>query len=278
MAAATAGPSGTNIFSIFSGEADSLYRFNRGTFACSILGQALVVGLLLCCTTFIARDSSRILRQVPVIKSIVPVMFSRPGGGGGGDFDKHPASHGVLPRTSINDQLTPPTVIVPKEMPRLAVDPTVMVAPEIKLAQGAQVGDPLARLSNLLSNGPGGPGGMGKGCCGGVGPSNGPGAGPGPGGVYIAGARGVTVPRVIYNPEPSFSDEARKAKAQGSVVLLLIVGPDGHTYDVRVQRSLGMGLDEKALDAVRTWRFHPATLNGQPVAAQIAVEVNFHLY
>ena len=83
---------------------------------------------------------------------------------------------------------------------------------------------------------------------------------------------------MVYGPEPSFSDEARKSKTQGSVVLLLVVGADRRTYDISVQRSLGMGLDEKAIDAVRTWRFHPATLNGQPVAAQIAVEVNFHLY
>jgi len=86
------------------------------------------------------------------------------------------------------------------------------------------------------------------------------------------------VPQVIYNPEPSFSDEARKAKVQGMVLLLLIVGKDGRPYDVRVGQSLGMGLDEKAIEAVGRWRFRPATLNGQPVATQIAVEVDFHLY
>jgi hypothetical protein len=153
MTAATPGPSGTGPFSIFSGEGESLYRANREIFVCSMLGQALVVGLLVCCTNYVVRDPSRILRQVPEIRNLIPVAFSRPGGGGG-DFDQHPASHGVLPRASLNDQLTPPTVIVPKEMPRLAVDPTVMVAPEIKLAQGAQVGDPVAQISNLLSNGP----------------------------------------------------------------------------------------------------------------------------
>ena len=82
---------------------------------------------------------------------------------------------------------------------------------------------------------------------------------------------GVTVPQVIFNPEPSFSDEARKAKAQGIVMLLLVVGKDGRPNDVRVGQSLGMGLDEKAIEAVNHWRFRPATLNGQPVATQIAV-------
>ena len=115
------------------------------------------------------------------------------------------------------------------------------------------------------------------GCCGGVGPSEGPGFGPGARGVH-PGMAGVIVPRLIYNPEPTFSDEARKSKTQGSVTLILVVGADGHTCDIHVQSSLGMGLDEKATEAVRRWRFEPAKFNGQPVATQIAVEVNFHLY
>ena len=89
---------------------------------------------------------------------------------------------------------------------------------------------------------------------------------------------GVTVPEAIYSPEPSFSEEARQAKAQGVVVLLLVVGKDGHPYNIRLGQSLGMGLDEKAIEAVSRWRFRPATLNGQPVATQIAVQVDFHLY
>jgi TonB family protein len=90
--------------------------------------------------------------------------------------------------------------------------------------------------------------------------------------------RGMTAPQAIYSPEPSFSDEARKAKVQGIVLLMIVVGKDGRPYDVHVRQSLGMGLDEKAIEAVKNWRFRPATLNGQPVATQIAVEVNFHLY
>jgi TonB family protein len=83
---------------------------------------------------------------------------------------------------------------------------------------------------------------------------------------------------VIFNPEPSFSDEARKAKQQGIVLLQVVVGKDGHTYDIHVRQSLGMGLDEKAMEAVSRWRFRPATFHGQPVATQIAVQVDFRLY
>ncbi len=86
------------------------------------------------------------------------------------------------------------------------------------------------------------------------------------------------MPQLIYSPEPSFSEEARKSKTQGIVTLMLVVGKDGHTYGIRVAQSLGMGLDEKAIESVKTWRFRPGTLNGQPVATQLAVEVDFRLY
>lgn len=88
----------------------------------------------------------------------------------------------------------------------------------------------------------------------------------------------MTAPRVLYAPDPEFSEEARKAKYQGTVVLWLVVGADGHTHDIRVQRSLGMGLDEKAIEAIRRWRFEPARKDGNPVAVQVNVEVNFRLY
>jgi periplasmic protein TonB len=276
MTAATAGPSGTNGFSLFSGEGYGLYRTRQEILWLSMLGQAAVVCLLVYFISCVAPGSPGVDGIRPLIKEL-PLVFSGHGGGGGGNFEKTPASHGALPRASLAAQLAPPDVIVPKEMPRLPVEQTVMVAPEVPLPHGGQLGDPMSQISSVLSNGPGGPGGIGPGCCGGVGPSEGPGFGPGPRGVH-PGMAGVTVPRLIYNPEPTFSDEARKSKTQGSVTLILVVGADGHTYDSHVQSSLGMGLDERAIEAVRRWRFEPARFNGQPVATQIAVEVNFHLY
>ncbi len=276
MTAATHGPSGPGLFSMFSAEDHRLYRARRETFAFSLLGQAVIVGLLIYFTSCVIQSTPDIARRLPLDE--LPLVFSGHSGGGGGGLDKLPASHGDLPRASLDDQLSPPTVIVPKEMPKLPVDPTVMVAPDVRLPQGGPLGDPMSQFSRVLSNGPGGRGGIGPGCCGGVGPSEGPGAGVGPRGIFPAGKLGVTVPQVIYNPEPSFSDEARKAKEQGVVVLLVVVGRDGHTYDIHVRQSLGMGLDEKAIEAVSRWRFRPGTLNGQPVATQIAVEVDFHLY
>jgi TonB family protein len=276
MTAATSGPS-ANLFSTFSGEGNGLYRTRCEAFAFSLLGQALIVGLLTYFTSCVIQSPPPGVRlKFPNLDDL-PLVFSGHNGGGGGGRDALPASHGNLPRASLDTQIVPPTVMVPKQMPRLPVEETVMVAPDIKLPQGGQIGDPFSRFSTL-SNGPGGPGGIGTGCCGGIGPSSGPFVGSGPPGIFPAGKQGVTVPQVIYNPEPSFSDEARQAKMQGIVVLLVVVGKDGRTYNIRVGQSLGMGLDEKAIEAVNRWRFKPATLNGQPVATQIAVEVDFHLY
>ena len=83
---------------------------------------------------------------------------------------------------------------------------------------------------------------------------------------------------MLSAPDPEYSEEARKAKYQGTVVLWVVVGPDGRAHGMRVARSLGMGLDEQALDAVKRWRFEPSMKDGQPVAVQINVEVNFRLY
>jgi len=97
------------------------------------------------------------------------------------------------------------------------------------------------------------------------------------GGVFRVGG-GVSPPRALDTPDPEYSEEARKAKYQGTCVLWLIVGPDGRPRDIKIARSLGLGLDEKAIEAVRNWKFEPAMKDGKPVAVQINVEVSFRLY
>jgi periplasmic protein TonB len=276
MPAATSERSNPGLFSTFSCDSDDTYPVRREPFAVSLLVQAGILALLTYFTCCVIGGSPPIVRRLHVTE--LPLLFSGNNGGGGGGFDKLPASHGNLPKASLDPQLAPPNVKQPTEMPKLPVEATVMVAPDVKYMAGGQVGDPNSEFSKWLSNGPGGPGGVGTGCCDGVGDSTGPYAGSGPPGIYPAGKNGVTVPQAIYSPEPGFSDEARKAKQQGIVELLVVVGKDGRTYDIRVRQSLGMGLDEKAMEAVSHWRFKPATLNGQPVATQIAVEVDFHLY
>ena len=210
-----------------------------------------------------------------------PAKNEAGGGGGGGDRDKLAASKGAAPKFA-REQITPPAVVLRNDHPQLAVEPTVVGPPDIKLPSFPTTGDPMAKVFGPPSNGTGSGGGIGSGSGGGIGSGIGPGVGPGygggtGGGVYRVGG-GVSAPRVLYSPDPEYSDEARKAKYQGTVVLWIIVGPDGRTRDVRVQRTLGLGLDEKAIEAVRKWRFEPAMKNGQPVAVQVNVEVNFRLY
>jgi TonB family protein len=89
---------------------------------------------------------------------------------------------------------------------------------------------------------------------------------------------GINAPRVTYQPDPEYSEQARKSKYSGEVLLSLIVGPDGVPRNIKSLAPLGEGLDEKAIDAVKTWKFEPATKEGKPVAVQIMVEVSFRLY
>jgi TonB family protein len=89
---------------------------------------------------------------------------------------------------------------------------------------------------------------------------------------------GVSAPRPIYSPDPEYSEQARKAGHQGTCLLSLVVGPDGNPHDIKVVQSLGMGLDEKTIDALRQWKFEPASKGGHSVAVRINVEVTFRRY
>lgn len=95
--------------------------------------------------------------------------------------------------------------------------------------------------------------------------------------VYKVGKR-VTLPRVVYAQDPEFSEEARQQRVEGTVVLGITVTSEGKATQIRVVRSLGYGLDEKAIEAVRNWKFRPGTKDGQPVSVMIAVEASSHLY
>jgi protein TonB len=217
--------------------------------------------------------------DLPLLK---PSKTSVGGGGGGGDRDVLAATRGKLPKLSMT-QITPPAVVIRNDHPKLAVEATIVIPPQVQLASNTMpnLGDPMAHAV-LPSNGTGAGGGIGEGEGGGVGKGKGPGFGPGEGGgtggglFHVGG--GVSAPRAIYQTEPEFSEEARKAKFQGVCTIALIVGVDGRPSDIHVQTSLGMGLDEKAIEAVKNWRFEPAMKDGHPVRVPIAIEVDFHLY
>ena len=202
----------------------------------------------------------------------VPMKVGKggPSGGGGGDASKLKASAGVPPKAA-KQQFTPPTVLV-QQKSKLMIEPTVVA--DLKTPPTTQIGDPLSKLMTP-ANGTAVGGGIGSGSGGGVGSGHGgPGVGPG---IFHVG-EGVSAPRAIYTPEPEFSEEARKAKYQGVVVLSIIVGTDGRVHNPRVVRALGMGLDEKAIEGVKTWKFDPSKKDGRAVAVEMNIEVAFNLY
>ena len=211
-----------------------------------------------------------------------PKPVAMGGGGGGGDRSPTPASKGRLPRVAPR-QFTPPMAVVNNPNPKLVMEPTLVIPPDVNLPNVnlPNYGDPLSKVIGPLSNGQGSGGGIGSGSGGGVGSGKGPGFGPGEGGGFGGGVfrvgGGVTAPALVYKVEPEYSEEARKAKYQGTVVLYVEVDTNGKARNLRVLRSLGLGLDEKAIEAVQKWRFRPGQKNGQPVVVAATIEVNFRL-
>ena len=231
-------------------------------------------------------------RQSVILIAPSPESYALPtakkvisGGGGGGDRDRLPAPKGQLPKTAMQ-QITPPAIIIRNEKPKLAVQPTVVIPPQVHVAENRMpnlgVSASAAMPAAPPSNGTGSGGGIGSGSGGGVGVGHGPGVGAGigggiGGGVYKVGG-GISAPQAISSPDPDYTEEARKAKKQGTCVLWLIVDAAGRPRDIKVVRGLGLGLDAQALAAVQKWRFQPALKDGKPVDVEISVEVEFHLY
>jgi periplasmic protein TonB len=262
------------------------YNAQPNNFYLSFLIHIIAIVGILLASKFLVDKAPEIRRNVvelidPSGIILPPAPDQSGGGGGGGDQSKLEVSRGKPPKFDLN-QITPPQVVPKNPDPKLAVEQAVAVPPIVKMPTSqSQVGDPLSQAM-IASNGLGSLSGVGSGSRGGVGSGSGRGLGPGSiagtgGGVFRVGG-GVSAPVVIYKPEPEYSEEARKVKHQGVVLLQVIVGADGRPREMRVVRPLGMGLDEKALDAVKTWRFEPAKKDGVPVAVVVNIEVGFNLY
>lgn len=202
-----------------------------------------------------------------------PARKAMSGGGGAGDLK--PASRGKLPRIA-------PLVFVqpaakPAQIdPALALAPAIVDAPPVQVA-AVHIGDPFG-VPGPPSNGRGKNGGIGDGDGGGVGNRKGPRAGDGDGleGVYTLGAIS-NAPILVHKVEPEYSDEARRARFNGSVLLRLVIDANGLPTRLEVLRSPGLGLEERALRSVAQWRFRPGTRDGKAVPVWATVEVNFSL-
>ena len=265
------------------------YGRQKKSWVMSLAFQTAAVLLLFTVAAATKVAPTEVLRMIaltePVLAPYEPKMPARAetaqGGGGGGDRSQLPPSKGRLPKADLK-QFTPPVAVINTPNPRLAMEPSIIAPPDVQLPNVnlSQYGDPLARLGPP-SNGPGSGGGIGTGKGGGVGPGDGAGFGQGFGGgvgegVYRIGG-GVSSPALLTKIEPEYSEEARKAKYQGTVLLYIEVDPQGRATNIRVARSLGLGLDEKAIEAVKHWKFKPGYKDGKPVTVAATVEVNFRL-
>ena len=263
------------------------YERQKKSWMMSLAMQSAVVALLF--TVFSTKAVQQKVRETvsliapdlaPYQPKMAPKKEKMGGGGGGGDRSPLPASKGKLPKAALK-QFTPPTP-TPPEHAKLTMDPSIIVPPDVPLPQVnmKEYGDPLAKLGPP-SAGQGSGAGIGSGSGGGVGSGKGGGFGPGEGGgvgggVFRVGG-GVTAPALLYKVEPEYSEEARKAKYQGTVVLYVEVDPSGKAVNPKIVRSLGLGLDEKAIEAVRKWKFRPGFKDGKPVTVAATIEVNFRL-
>ena len=233
------------------------------------LGIHLLIALLL----LAASRSIRAPLQPTAPVRATPLALIRPpkaaeARSGGSNQTALPAKHGSPPPTAQR------TFIPPTSAPHPQLSLPITVAFEIPTENtSANIGDPFSRLLNggLGANGANGIGNHG--CCQGIGESQS--GSPGIG--LIHRGRGVTPPQLLYKVEPEFSEEARKAKYQGMVLMSIEVDASGIVRKVRVLQSLGLGLDEKAIEAVSRWRFRPGLFDGKPVATEATVQVNFQL-
>lgn len=169
----------------------------------------------------------------------------------------------------------PPAPVVPAPMPQV-VAPVVASPADTKDRPGV-----LESASEANSHGPGTGGGAGTGQGTGMGEGEGSGIGPGSGGGTGGGpyrpGSGITPPELLREVKPEYTEEARRRGVEGDVVLEIVVRRDGSVGDLKVMQGLGAGLDRRAIDAVRQWRFSPARRHGVPVDVMVEVAVEFKL-
>ena len=262
-------------------------RPNRWAFGSAAIVNSGIVALVLVLALRAGRPSPPFASPVDkfVIKDypLLAAMRQRAsdGSSGGGANDAVEANKGRNPMQDLHP-LAPVQVPV-LENPKLSIENKIAVPPDVKLPDNpemAMIGVHESANVTLTSGGPGGPVGIGSGRNGGDGPGNGQrGWGPGSGdGIFVPVLNGVSQPIPIFTPEAEFSDEARRHKQQGACTISVVIDAQGNPQNPRVVQPIGMGLDEKALQAVMRYRFKPAKKDGKPVAVRIAVVVDFRLF
>ena len=250
--------------------------------------SALISGLIHAAAIVLVLIVSRVRPLLPAVTRVtllvprdisqyIPHVANKGGGGGAGD--KTPASKGQSPRVALR-QFTPPAAVIRNYNPQLSMEPTLVGSPQIMAAiPNLPYGDPNG-VSGPLSGGRGKRNGIGDGEDGGVGNRKGPGYGDGDeagvsGATHIVGT--IVPPVLLVKTDPEYSDEARRAKLQGIIVLHIDVDAHGLPTNIKVVQGLGLGLDQRAVDAVRQWKFRAGSINGKPAVTSAVVQVTFRL-
>lgn len=296
--------------------ADRKRHGSAGLLASGALHALAVVALLLVTSLgLIDATPTEVPLKDPIPLKLVFMMSPGPGGGGGGGGLKMPApppkaqrkplvklikrTPSPVPPVSrrppppprpIPQRPPPPIVPPPQRVEPIQVEPPKpVVAPAVHAPVVPIPTDPVdmpglvesRKAAAAASAGPGTGGGVGTGAGTGIGEGTGAGIGPGQGGGTGGGpyqpGSGISPPTLVREVKPSYTDEARRRGIEGDVVLEIVVRRDGSVGDVRVKRSLGAGLEQRAIDAVRQWRFGPARRQGSPVDVVVEVSVEFKL-
>lgn len=264
-------------------------RGKGSSVAATFIHAAIIAGIIW--IAIAARNHTVVQPKIHVtpvlIRPYIPITAPTPkpmgGGGGGGEHHVVEPVKGHLPKIVKTTPIVHPQMLV-VDHPKLAVQPAIKMPQQMKIPDSKMpnMGMPQSTQIAMASQGPGTGSGFGSTSGGGIGMGSGIGVGMGSGGGYGGGVMsvggGVSAPRLIHSVDPEFTDQARAANLQGVVAIQLIVDAQGNPQNVHVVKHLGDGLDQKAIEAVRQYRFSPAMFQGHPVAVQMVINVNFHLY
>jgi TonB family protein len=268
-----------------------VWRLLRAPFAVSSSLHAGLVAAVILATAFglgeaTARSESE--TQRPEKMRLVYLALPGPGGGGGGGGLSRPTPPARARQQGARALSSPvpvrkPPEVTPESPPQVEPEPVQVEAPVATVAADPETvtGVPEPTAPPAPSEGPGAEGGVGTGSGEGVGQGSGDGLGEGSGGgtgggPYRAGS-GIEPPALLREVKPDYTEQARRQGVEGDVVMEIVVRHDGTVGQVRVLQGLGHGLDERAVAAVRQWRFTPASRRGTPVDVLVEVAMEFKL-
>jgi protein TonB len=283
-------------------------RMTHGVFAAA--AAHVIAAVIIFLPGALASTTQAVVKTpVPEVKLVYLMQPGKGGGGGGGGLrEKTPpppakrkasvtlAKRPASPVPPARPKAAPPAPKPEPPKPEVRVEQTPIEkpappppppAPAVQAPVKSIPADPVESPGlpeappRAPSRGTGDRGGVGSGTGQGVGEGTGGGLGAGTGGgtgggVYQPGA-GIDPPTLVREVRPIYTDEARRQRLEGDVVLEIVVRSDGSVGNIRVRRSLGGGLDQRAIDAVRQWRFNPARRHGTPVDVAVEVAVEFKL-